>query len=118
MKQNEMDMLVKLGEKLSKTDKKTPKRSKPMARKKKSKYKPNITFRAKDMIKAMELVLEEYGNIAVCNLILECVPGSINCCIYSKRYNLIYFKDFANEKEAFSSITDDEVIVHGIARKE
>lgn len=100
---------------------KQAKRSQTMTKKKKkkasNKREPNITFRVKDMIKAMELVLEDYGNICVCNLILNCVPGSINCCIYDKRYNLIYFKNFANEEEAFSSITEDEVIVHGIARK-
>lgn len=87
-------------------------------KKKASKRKPNVTFGVKDMITAMELALKDYGNICVCNLLFECVPGPMNCCIYNKRDNIIYFRDFASEKDAFANITEDEVVVHGVARKD
>lgn len=88
-----------------------------MAKKKKTKRKPNVTFGVKDMIKAMEFALKEYGDICVCNLLFGCIPGPMNCCIYNKRDNIIYFRDFASEEEAFANISEDEVVVHGVSRK-
>lgn len=86
--------------------------------KKKPKREPNIPYHVKDMIKAMEFALEKYGNIRVCNLILGCIPATVNCCIYSKRDDVLYFRSFANKKEALEHLDEHEKIVHGIEPKE
>lgn len=92
-----------------------------MAKKKKekaSKREMNIPFRVKDMIRAMEFALDDYGNICICNLILGCIPASVNSCIYNKRDNVLYFKSFANKEEALKHLNEDEELVYGIERKE
>lgn len=80
--------------------------------------KKNLTFSVEDMIQAMSIALEEYGNIPVGNLLIGCYPTSMNVCIYNKRENMIYFKRFAGEADALANKTEDEEIVYGIQLKE
>lgn len=82
-----------------------------MAKKKQSKRKPTLTFRVKDVIEAMNIVLEDYGNIPVVHLLGNCIPMAMNCVTVNRKDKEARLAVWDNEDNCRENLVEGEEFV-------